>query len=148
MPLERGMTRGLEGEGCMSVSFDGHRVCDERLAQSETFRFLVEICETESSGRNCWPISSTVAKLSKLRQSTEPVRLTLQVELAAFSEDVQGLGTNVPLLFKVRSGCDPDLDGGRIYGVVVTARSSYNAGLGPSTRQSLANVPCCMPVAT
>ena len=72
MPLERGMTRGLEDEGRMFVSFDGHRVCDERLAQSETFRSLVEICETESSGRNCSLISLTVVKLSKLRQSTEP----------------------------------------------------------------------------
>ena len=74
MPLERGMTRGLEDEGCMSVPFDGHRVCDERLAQSEAFRSLVEICETESSGRNCSLISLTVVKLSKLRQSTEPIR--------------------------------------------------------------------------
>ena len=59
MPLERGLTRGSEDEGCMSVPFDEHGVCDERLAQSETFRFLVEICEAESSKRSCSLSSST-----------------------------------------------------------------------------------------
>ena len=142
MPLERGMTRGLGGEGCMSVSFDRHRVCDERLARSETFRFLVKICETEPSGRECSLISSTVAKLSKLCQKHRALRSAPQVELAALGEDVKGLGTNVPLLLKDCSSCDPDLDGGRIYGVVVTVRSLYNAGPGSSARRSLANVPC------
>ena len=80
MPLERGMARGLEDEGCTSVTFDGHGVCDERLAQSETFRFLVEICEAESSERSCLLSSSTVFKLSKLCQSAESVRATPQVE--------------------------------------------------------------------
>src|SRR5271168_4046797 len=79
MPLERGMTRGSKDEGCMSVLFDGHGVCNERLAQSETFRFLVEICEAESSERSCSLSSLTVLNLSKLCQSAEPVRPTPQV---------------------------------------------------------------------
>src|ERR1700722_17736860 len=150
IPLERGMTGGSDDEGGMSVSLDGHGVYDERLAQSETFRFLVEICEAESSERSCSLRSSTVLKLSKLCQSAEPVRPTPQVEIAAFNEDVQGLGTNVPLLLQDCSGCDPDLDRGRIDGVAVTVRLWYNAGPGPSARRSLANVPCrcCMPAAT
>lgn len=57
---------GVDDKSCISLSLDGHCVCDGRLAQPGTPRVVNEICGAEPSGCNCSSNSSAAIKVSQL----------------------------------------------------------------------------------